>query len=50
MDKKNICITGIGGFIGNRLAELFSEKGAIVSGIEIDPEKVKKNENGFSKI
>lgn len=49
MDKKNICITGIGGFIGNRLAELFSEKGAIVSGIEIDPEKVKNLQNkGFT--
>jgi nucleoside-diphosphate-sugar epimerase len=49
MDKKNICITGIGGFIGNRLAELFSEKGAIVSGIEIDPEKVKNlQKKGFT--
>jgi nucleoside-diphosphate-sugar epimerase len=38
MKLKNtkICITGIGGFIGKRLAEILKEKGAIVSGLEID--------------
>jgi nucleoside-diphosphate-sugar epimerase len=39
--NKKICITGIGGFIGSRLAEIFSSKGAIVSGIEANPEKAK---------
>lgn len=38
MELKNlkVCITGIGGFIGKRLAEILKEKGAIVSGLEID--------------
>lgn len=44
MNIKNtkICITGIGGFIGKRLAEILKERGAIVSGLEIDPNTANK--------
>jgi nucleoside-diphosphate-sugar epimerase len=46
-DKK-ICITGIGGFIGNRLAELLVERGAIITGIEIRPDRARELEKkGF---
>ena len=33
-----ICITGAGGFIGRRLMEILRERGATVSGLEINPE------------
>lgn len=53
MDIKNckICITGIGGFIGNRLAEILRLKGAIVSGLELNPISAKKLiQKGFKVI
>ncbi|WP_241686725.1 NAD-dependent epimerase/dehydratase family protein [Leptospira stimsonii] len=48
---KTVCITGIGGFIGKRLAEIAKERGILVRGIELDPTKVKiLREKGFTII
>ena len=49
--NSNICITGIGGFIGKRLAEILKSKGANVSGLEIDANHSNKlSTEGFKVI
>lgn len=46
--NSKICITGIGGFIGRRLAEILKNQGAIVSGIEKNPDTAEElNALGF---
>lgn len=53
MTLKNtkICITGIGGFIGRRLAEILKSRGAIVSGVEVNPESAEElRRSGFEVV
>ncbi|TGM53526.1 NAD-dependent epimerase/dehydratase family protein [Leptospira adleri] len=48
---KTVCITGIGGFIGRRLAEIAKERGIQVRGIELDPIKAEAlRKEGFTVI
>lgn len=48
---KTVCITGIGGFIGKRLAEIAKEKGIQVRGIELDPKRAEAlHKEGFTVI
>ncbi|PJZ56197.1 NAD-dependent epimerase/dehydratase family protein [Leptospira barantonii] len=48
---KTVCITGIGGFIGKRLAEIAKEKGIHVRGIELDSRRAEElRKQGFDVV
>ncbi|MDV6236088.1 NAD-dependent epimerase/dehydratase family protein [Leptospira ellisii] len=48
---KTVCITGIGGFIGRRSAQIAKERGMNVRGIEINPAKAEElQREGFTVI
>ena len=45
LKSKTICITGIGGFIGRRVAQLARERGMIVRGLDADPKRTRDAQN-----
>ncbi|MEQ9364237.1 MAG: NAD-dependent epimerase/dehydratase family protein [Leptospirales bacterium] len=42
LKSKTICITGIGGFIGRRVAQLARERGMTVRGLDANPERARR--------
>lgn len=45
LKSKTICITGIGGFIGRRVAQLARERGMTVRGLDANPERARLAQN-----